>query len=133
MSSHFALSGGYQYVDASVLSFPANIALVGLRIPQVPRNAFTVQARYFAPSRVTVAVQGRFGGVQYDDDLNQFPLGRYFTLDALISRPLGHRTEIFAAVENLFNDRYAIAATPVETLSAPLVARAGLRVQLGAR
>ncbi|MGD0694135.1 MAG: TonB-dependent receptor [Terriglobia bacterium] len=133
VSSHFSLSGGYQYVDASVLSFPADIALVGLRIPQVPRNAFTFQARYFAPSRVTVAIQGRFGGVQYDDDLNQFPLGRYFTLDALISRPLGHRTEIFAAVENLFNDRYAIAATPVETLSAPLVARAGLRVQLGPR
>jgi len=71
--------------------------------------------------------------VQYDDDLSQFPLGRYFTLDALISRPLGQQTEIFAAVENLFNNRYAIAATPIETLRSPLLARVGVRFRLSAR
>jgi len=133
LNNRFTLSAGYQYVDAFVVSFPANAALVGLRIPQVPRNALTFQARYFAPSRLTLALQGRFGGIQYDDDLNQFPLGRYFTLDALVSHPLGHRTEIFAAAENLFNDRYTTAATPVQTLSSPLLARLGLRVRLGSR
>src|ERR1700723_465277 len=77
----FELSLGYQYVDSKVSSFPASPALVGLWIAQVPRNVLTFQGRYSNPRIVTLAITGRMVGNQFDDDLNSFPLGRYFVLD----------------------------------------------------
>ena len=131
------LTGGYEFVNATVLSFPANPVLVGLEIPEVPRNAFTFQTLYSNPSaeswwgRATVGIQGRFEGRQYDDDLNQFPLGKFFVMDTLVSYPLGHGLEAFGAVENIFNESYAVAATPVLEVGAPRLFRLGFRVNLG--
>ena len=91
------LSGGYEYTDATVTSFtvdPAlaglNPSLVGLDVPQVPRHQFTFQATYTRPF-ILLAVQGRFGGNQFDDDQNTLLLRRYFVLDASASRSLASR------------------------------------------
>ncbi|HEY7543372.1 MAG TPA: TonB-dependent receptor, partial [Blastocatellia bacterium] len=59
VTSDVFISGGYQFVDATVLEFPANTALEGLLIPQVPRHQFTFQARYSNPRFITLAFQGR--------------------------------------------------------------------------
>jgi outer membrane receptor protein involved in Fe transport len=125
------LSGGYEFVDAIVLDFPANTALVGLRVPQVPRHQFTFQARYSNPSRFTLALQGRAIGGQFDDDQNQFLLGSFFTLDGTISRRIARGVELFGAVENMFNQRYAVALTPVKNLGPPVLGRFGIRFQIG--
>jgi outer membrane receptor protein involved in Fe transport len=124
------LSGGYQFADATVTSFPANTALVGLRIPHVPRNAFTVQARYSRPRWFSAALEGRFGGLEYDDDQNTLPLRRYFTLDALLSRSFGHGVEAFAGAQNLLDQQPDIARTPVLMVGPPFVARVGVRIVL---
>lgn len=126
-------SGGYQFIDATVLQFPGNTSLEGLLIPQVPRHLLTFQARYSNPHRLTLAIQGRAVGLQFDDDQNQFRLDRYFTLDAFASRSLGRGVEVFGAFENLFNERYDIGRTPVRTIGPPLLARVGVRFQLGSR
>lgn len=128
-----SISGGYQFVDATVLRFPANTSLEGLSIPQVPRHIFTFQARYSDPRRVTVSLQGRAVSTQFDDDQNLFALNKYFTLDAFVSRRLGHGVELFGAFENLFDQRYDIGRTPIRTLGPPLLARVGIRVHLGSR
>lgn len=127
------LSAGYLLADATVVRFPANKTLEGLLIPQVARHQFTFQARYANPSLVTFAVQGRAASVQFDDDQNLFRLGSYFTLDAFVSRGIKHGVEVFAAAENLFNQRYEIGKTPVTTLGPPLLVRAGVRLHLGKR
>ncbi|PYV25336.1 MAG: hypothetical protein DMG27_10240 [Acidobacteria bacterium] len=133
------LSGGYEFADATVLRFPSNTALEGLQIPQVPRHQLTFQARYSNPSaarrlaRLTFGVQGRLVGAQFDDDQNQFRLNRFFTLDALVSHSLGHGAEAFVAAENLTNQRYDVARTPVRTLGPPALVRAGIRLALRAR
>ncbi len=44
------LSGGYQFVDATVTSFPGDALLVGLLVPHVPRHDLTFQARYSRPA-----------------------------------------------------------------------------------
>jgi len=124
------ISGGYQFADATVVSYPVNAALVGLRIPEVPRNAFIVQAKYWNPSRVMLSMQGRFAGAQFDDDQNTLLLGRYFTIDLLAGRSLTHGLEAFATVENLLNQRYGVALTPTPTIGPPLLARIGLRLNL---
>jgi outer membrane receptor protein involved in Fe transport len=125
----FELSTGYQYVDSKVASFPSESSLVGLWVAQVPHNAFTFQARYSNPRIILVSVDGRFIGKQYDDDQNQFPLGNFFVLDAMAARSVGKGVEFFAAVENLFNEHYATAATPVPELGLPIAARFGMRFQ----
>jgi outer membrane receptor protein involved in Fe transport len=127
------LSGGYQYTDAIVLDFSAERALQGLQIPQVPRQQFTLQARYAKPSRWTVAIQGRFCGVQFDDDLNTLPLNHFFVLDVFASYPLTARLDSFVTVENLTDRRYAVARTPVEMLGPPLLINVGLRMHLKPR
>lgn len=133
ITNTFTVSGGYQFLDATVLKFPANTALEGLLIPQVPRHLLTFQARYSNPRVLTLAVQGRAGSTQFDDDQNLFPLDPYFTLDALASRSLRKGVEVFGALENLTGERYDIGRTPVRTIGPPLLARIGVRFQLGSR
>jgi outer membrane receptor protein involved in Fe transport len=127
------LTTGYQYVDTKVSSYPApagGVSLVGLWVAQVPHNSFTFQGRYANPKLFEISVAGRAIGKQYDDDQNMYPLGSYFVFDAQIARTLGHGVTVFGAVENLFNESYATAATPVIQLGLPRVGRIGLRYQL---
>ena len=70
---------------------------------------------------------------QFDDDQNQFPLEPFFTLDAIASRSLGKGIEVFGAFENLTSERYDIGRTPIRTIGPPLLARVGLRLNLGGR
>jgi outer membrane receptor protein involved in Fe transport len=125
------LSGGYLFADARVRRFPANIALEGALIPQVPRHQATAQVRYIHPKRLTLGVQARASGSQFDDDQNRFRLAPYKTLDAFLARPLSNHLELFAAAENLFNQRYEVGRTPVRTLGPPLLWRVGFRLRLG--
>ncbi|MGH9326600.1 MAG: TonB-dependent receptor [Terriglobia bacterium] len=125
------LSGGYQFADAKILSFPTDAALVGLFVPQIPRNALTFEARYTKPSLLTLALQGRYLGVQYDDVLNQYPLSPAFTLDVLASHPIGNRAEVYAAFENITDDRYQAARVPYTQVGPPVLARIGFRFNWG--
>ena len=133
VNKYWNLSAGYLLADAKVIEFPANRSLEGLLIPQVPRHQFTFQARYANPAIVTVAFQGRGASLQFDDDQNLFSLKSYFNIDAFVSRHLNRRWEIFCAIENLFNQRYEVAKTPVTSLGPPILVRAGFRLHLGNR
>jgi len=130
LSRSMVLTGGYEYIDASVTQ--GDPTLVGKRIPQIPRNQFQFQLRYSRPF-LLAGVQGRLVGEQFDDDLNALPLRRYFTMDAFVSHELRHGVQVFAAAENFLNQRYDIGRTPVLTIGPPVLARAGIRLQFGAR
>ena len=134
ISNRIQLSGGYQYVNATVISSPGQTpSLVGRWIAQVPHHVLTFQARYTNPSRINLSVTGRMGGRQFDDDLNNYSLGRYFVLDVMASRPVRGGAEFFVAVENLLNAEYATAATPVPQLGLPIAARFGVRFRFPER
>ena len=126
------IMAGYTYTAATVLSYPGNpggIDLVGLDVAQVPRNVFTWEARYWNPSRLLLSVDGRFVSRQFDDDQNQFPLGGFYTMNLQVGRTLTRHLEVFAAVENLLDQRYQVARTPVVNLGPPILLRAGMRLQ----
>lgn len=133
ITSTLSLSAAYQFTNAAVVRFPTNTALEGLRIPQVPRHQFTFLMRYFRPSSILLGVQGRLASDQFDDDLNTLRLERFFTMDLMAARPITPSVDAFIAVENVLNQRYSIGRTPVRTVAAPILARVGLRFQLGAR
>lgn len=135
------ITAGYAYTEATVLSYPGNpggVDLAGLDVPQVPRQVFTWEARYWNPSRLFASVQGRFVGRQFDDDQNQFPLDRFYTMNLEVGRELRHGMEIFAAAENLTGQRYQVASTPVANqpplvnLGPPILFRLGLRLNFPA-
>jgi outer membrane receptor protein involved in Fe transport len=130
VTSTVTLAGGLQYVDATVTSFPAETQLVGLLIPHVPRHDVNFQARYSRPRVLTAALQGSYVGSAFDNDQNTLLLRHYFLLDALVSRPLGHGTDVFVAGENLLDERYDVARTPFLTNGPPVLLRAGFRMTI---
>jgi outer membrane receptor protein involved in Fe transport len=131
LNARTSFGAGYQFDGARVDQFPADTTLVGLLIPQTPRQQFTVNFAYSNPRLVTLALQGRYMGQQFDDDQNQFPLDHYFNLDASISHRVRPGMEVFVAAQNLTNSRYDIGRTPVRSIAAPIFARVGLRFDLG--
>jgi len=133
LDRHWTISGGYLLSHAIVLEFPANTSLEGLRIPQVPKHQATFQVRYANPTWVTLGVQARAGGEQFDDDQNRFSLGRYFTLDAIASHRLTSNFDVFVAAENLLNQRYLTGRTPVTTIGPPVLVRGGIRFRFNSK
>ena len=127
ITNRISLAGTYQFIDSTVVSFPANPALVGNMVPLVPRNEFAFQGTWAAPKQFFVAIQGRTASNEYDDDQNLLPLGAYFVLSATVSHPLPKGFDIFFQGENLTNDQYNIGRTPVVTLGQPILVRGGLR------
>ncbi|HEX3438370.1 MAG TPA: TonB-dependent receptor [Pseudacidobacterium sp.] len=126
-----ALTGGYQYANATVTQYKQQPQLVGNWIPQVARNMATTQLRVTNTRLGVLSLQGRISGRQYDDDANQYLLHGYFTLDAYASRQFGHHVEFFAAGQNLFDRSIQVGKTPILTLGTPRVARFGLRLHFG--
>ena len=126
---YWEFSGEHLLTDTTVLRFPANRALEGLLVPQIPRNQFNFQVSYTA-GRWTAATQGRFVSKQFDDDLNTLPLDRFFTLDAHVSRAISEKARVFVAAQNLTGTRYEISSTPVFTVGPPVLVRAGVRLSL---
>jgi outer membrane receptor protein involved in Fe transport len=136
VSGGVQISAGYAYTAAIVVSYPGEpggVDLTGLNVAQVPRNVFTWEARYWNPSRVLVSVTGRFVSRQFDDDQNQFPLNRFYTMDAQVGRAVTRNVEVYGAVENLTNQRYQVAKTPVVNLGPPVLFRVGVRLNYPAR
>lgn len=124
------IAAQYQFVDALVTAFPADQRLVGLRVPEIPRHEFTFQAGYSNPRLLTLALQARSSSSAFDDDQNTLQLDSYFKMDAFVSRRLNNFMDVYAAGENLLNQHYMVARTPVITLGSPLVARAGIQLHL---
>jgi outer membrane receptor protein involved in Fe transport len=112
------LSAGYLFADTRVDT--------GQRIPQVPRNQATLQLGW----RSLVGAQARWSAMQFDDDLNVFPLRGFFVVDVFAAHPIVRNVEVTLAVENIFDRRIETAATPVITLGQPRAVRLGLRYGL---
>ena len=110
-------SAGYLFSDARFAN--------GRRLPQVPRQQATAQITH--TSFVTAALQTRWSSMQFDDDLNQLPLGSYFVADAFVSWPFRNQFELTLAVENLFDETVEVSATPVTTVGQPRSIRLGVR------
>ncbi len=132
VAANLSFTAAYQFVDPTVVSFPADRTLEGLLLPQIPHHQFSFGASY-TPRRWTFSFQGRFASEQFDDDQNLLPLDSFFTADAYISRRLGSYVQAYIAAENVFDQRYEIGRTPVVTIGPPILARAGLRITLGRR
>jgi len=124
-------TAGYLHVHAKVTAMPGNAALVGLRLPQVPRDQGTFRAQYSRIKLGTFSMQLRASGEQFEDDQNLLPLKGYLTADVYASHDVTHRFVVYFAGENIFDTSIEAGRTPVVTLAQPRNFRIGLRLRLG--
>jgi outer membrane receptor protein involved in Fe transport len=118
LAPNLRASAGYLFSDAHTDT--------GKRLPQVPRHQATLQTT-FSPSKLTVAALLRWSSMQFDDDLNQFPLRSYVVADVFASYSVASRVAVTLSAENVGNRRIETAATPVITLGQPRTLRLGIR------
>ncbi len=130
-ASWIAVTGGYQFAEATVTKFSQEPELVGKWIPQVARNMATAQVQVSRRRWGLLSLQGRLSGRQYDDDMNQYLLHGYFRLDAYASHEIRRNFEVYADGENLFDRAIEVGKTPVLTLGTPRIALFGIRVNFG--
>ena len=131
LSDAVSLTLGYLYADSTVRSFPANRALEGLRVPQVPRHQGSLQVRLRPLPALLVSLSARAATNQFDDDQNLLALDGFVVFDALASVAVTPALDVFLAGENLLDRRYDIARTPVTNTGPPRFVRGGLRLRLG--
>jgi outer membrane receptor protein involved in Fe transport len=132
-----SLAVGYQFADAIVTSFSAQPSLVGLWIPQVPRESLTAQLRAQNEHLGELTIAARASGHAFDDSGNQYPLAGFFELGLSGRRSLSRKSttgpvEAFFLIENVTNQRQQVSRTPILTLGTPIFAEAGLRLRFSA-
>ncbi len=140
VASQWLASAGYLLSDARITNSPASPQLEGLRVPQVARNQGSLQLRRLASDDASVpallrgiafSVDGRWSSAQFEDDLNQLPLGSYFVADAFLARHMASTVDLTLSAENLFGRHYAVGRTPVTTIGSPREVRLGIRMAMG--
>ena len=120
----------YVFLDTRVAAASQQRSLEGLRLPQVPEHSITFVVRHENPAWVNASVVTRYVGMQFEDDANTLPLGRYIVVDLLLSRAVAKLGEIFLGFENLFNRTYAVGRTTdgITTIGTPFLIHGGVRL-----
>lgn len=98
----------------------------GQRIAQVPRHQGTAQLTY--QHRGTLASAGvRSYGSQFEDDLNQFRLAGFASVQLVVRRHLVKSLSALASIENLLDRQFYVGFSPTPLIGPPRLYRVGLR------
>jgi iron complex outermembrane recepter protein len=125
------VSVAWTVADARVTSAPGHEELVGKRLAQDPLHRVAADLRV-AVARTRADLALRWASGQYEDDRNTLPMAAYAVVDVSVAHRLARGVEVFAAAENLLDRRYVVGRAGVDTVGAPRLVRAGLRVRTGA-
>ena len=142
ITDEWRVTGGYLYDHAVITDNPANPAIVGKFLQEVPQNRGTFRISYMNPKLAYVTFGVQAVGLQFDtgDDTNtravpgySYPgLPSYATTELTITRALGRNVDVFFAAQNLFDQEYIVATLPT-TIGSPRLVNAGVRVKLSGR
>jgi iron complex outermembrane receptor protein len=131
LGSDWRVAAAYVYDNAVVAENPTTPALVGKWLPQVPAHRGSFRLAYANAHLFTAAAGVQFVGSQFDDDLNTPTrvLPKFAVVDIMASRALGRTLEIFAGVQNLFDEEYFVGTLPT-TVGTPRLVTGGVRVRV---
>jgi outer membrane receptor protein involved in Fe transport len=127
---YWTVGGVVALTRSTFTNTPAQPALDGNRVPQVPTYQLGATITYLDPERFTAALQVRRFGDQFDDDLNAFELDSFTVVDVTGSREVRRGLHAFVAVENVFDSEYDVGRTPIRTIGWPRTVRGGVRLFL---
>ena len=116
--SHWSAEAGYMYADARLST--------GQLIPEIPKQQGTAQLTYSTNSTL-VSAGIRVSGLEFDDDLNQFLLPGFATIQLMAQQHLTKKLSAVASMENLLDRTYYVALTPTPNIGEPRIWRVGLR------
>lgn len=114
---------------AAYLYSASRVAETGLQLPQAPRHSATL--RLERRGRLRTALQGRWTGVQFEDDRNQLPLEAALVVDAYLEGAVRPDLVLFLAVENLFDETVPVGRLPEPRIGPPRSVHGGLRLRRG--
>ncbi|MEE8439737.1 MAG: TonB-dependent receptor, partial [Micropepsaceae bacterium] len=102
--------------------------LTGMEPAQTPRFAATFQADWQITARANLAVDLRYEGRRFEDDLNSRTLSPAFVAGVRAGWRLAPSMELYAVVENLFDANVEIgeSASGLESFSAPRIFQFGI-------
>jgi outer membrane cobalamin receptor len=116
--NHWVAQAGYMFADARLST--------GQRIPEIPKNQGTALVSFSAKKTVLSGGIRSFSLV-FDDDLNQYILPGFATLELSAQQRLTQKLSAVASVNNLLDHTYLVALTPSPNTGAPRIWRVGLR------
>ncbi len=108
----------YLFVDSRYESGP--------RVPQVPKHQGSAQLTY-AHGRTLASAAVRGFSYQFEDDINQFVLAGFASVQLMVREQLVHGLSASLAFENLLDRQYYVGFSPTPTIGPPRLWRAGLR------
>jgi outer membrane cobalamin receptor len=98
----------------------------GERIPQVPKHSGMAQVTW-ARGQTFASAGLRAYGLQFEDDLNQFVLPGFATVQMSVVHALGRGVSAIIEVENILDREFLTGYTPVPLVGSPRLWRIGLR------
>ena len=115
---YFSGDLSYLYVDSRYDN--------GYRISQVPRHQGTAELSYLHKGTLA-SIEVRSYDYQFDDDLNQFRLPGYTTVQLVLRQRIAKALSADVGVENALDRVFYTAFTPTPNIGEPRLWRVGLR------
>lgn len=106
-SANWLLQFSYLYNDTEITRAPGNPQLLGKRVRQAPEHSASARLRHRG-RWLDTSLLARYVGERFEDDLNQLAVDDFLLFDLRFSRQVSEATELFLAIENLFDEAYEI-------------------------
>ncbi|MGL4997680.1 MAG: TonB-dependent receptor domain-containing protein, partial [Cetobacterium sp.] len=97
--------GSYSYIEHGAKSG----AYKGKNIPGVPNNRFALGTVFQPNNKIKINLDMNYNGSSYfpTDDMNKYTkIGSYITVDGKISYNIFENLQIFAGINNIFDEQY---------------------------
>lgn len=126
-TTRWQLGGGYAFSPTRVIA-PGQ-PVDGLQAIRSARHVVNARVARDVPGWFSAAVETRYVGSRYDDDLNTVKLADFYLVALRLNRPLGNGRTAYVKIDNLLDEEFEIARTRagLADMGAPRWITAGIR------
>lgn len=130
VSETVELRGGYLFTNPKIEKSIVAPALEGNRLAQVAKHQGSLGLSFAPMERLKITADVLFSTDQFEDDLNSRVLEGAVTADVYVGYDLTDSVELYAAVENVFDNRVEAGRTAggLVTLGPPVFLWMGMRL-----
>lgn len=131
LSPQWSVNAGYTYADAIIAADPSP-ELVGNRLPEVPEHSGSLSVRYRNDRGTSADIRGRVLSRSYAEAANAAKSPAHRVVDLSITQRIRSSMELYALVENVFDEHYYLALAVNSFRSGlPRTVTTGVRLQWG--
>jgi outer membrane receptor protein involved in Fe transport len=128
LSRRWSLHAGYTFADSTVVDDP-DPTIIGNMIPEVSRHVGSLGVRFHGERGTTVDARGRVLSRQYGEAANLAVSPAHRVVDISVSQAVRPWIDVYATLENAFDQNYYLAFTPTAFRSGlPRTFTGGIRV-----